>query len=196
MQLGLEVGSGVGQPESLQLGWIAVRVLAQQYEVAGVGDQNETVALPVAADLCAIGGELGVVACGLDLQHAALRELPLLGMARRHLPGGIETEVGMSRALLGQLADAMHPGTQRAAHCVQQVRQRRILGQLASPAARRSDAAEFGEVFLNRRCQLISIRHHIPMLISPVYELRWAIFRVNWNAGGGKEVATDLGPAT
>ena len=39
--------------------------------------------------------------------------------------------VGMARSLLGQLADAIHPGPHRAAHGVQQVVQRRIVRQLA-----------------------------------------------------------------
>ena len=78
---------------------------------------------------------------GFDFHHAALGELPLLGMALRHLLGGVEAEVGMSRALLRQLADAMHPRPQRAAHGVQQVAQREVIGQLAGAAARRTDAA-------------------------------------------------------
>ena len=72
LQLGLEVGGGVGQPESLQLGRIALRVLAQQHEIVGVGHQDEPVALPVAAHLSAVGGKPGVIAGRLDLHHAAL----------------------------------------------------------------------------------------------------------------------------
>ena len=112
LQLGLEVGGGVCQPEGLQLDGLPLRVLPQQHKVAGVGDQHETVALPVAADLRAVGGEPGVVAGGLDLHHAGLGCLSLLGLALRHLPGGVESKVGMSRALLGQLADAIHLGPQ------------------------------------------------------------------------------------
>ena len=112
MQLGLEVGGGAGQPEGLQLGGLAVDVLAQQHEVAGVGDQHETVTVPVSADLGTVGGDPGVVAGRLDLHDAALGRLAPLWLALRHLPGGVETEVGMSRALLRQLADATHPGSQ------------------------------------------------------------------------------------
>ena len=78
LQLRLEVGGGFGQPEGLQLGGIAVGVLAQQHEVAGVGDQHEAIASPVAAHLRAVGGEPGVGIGGLDLHHAAIGRLHLL----------------------------------------------------------------------------------------------------------------------
>ena len=108
LQLGLEVGGGVGQPEGLQLGGLAMRVLAQQHEVAGVGDQRQPVAFPVAAHLGGVGGWPGVIGGRFDLHHAALRRLALLGPPGLHLPGGIEAEVGMPRPLLRQLADAIY----------------------------------------------------------------------------------------
>ena len=78
----------------------------------------------------------------------------------------------MSRSLLRQLADAIHPGPQRTAHGVQQVVQRGIVGQLASAASRHPNAAQLGEILLNRRCQLSSGCHHFPVSISLVYDLR------------------------
>ena len=66
----------------------------------------------------------------------------------------------MSGALLGQLADAIHPGPQRAAHGVQQIVERRIVGQLSGAAARRPDAAQLGEVLLGRRFQYVPTRCH------------------------------------
>ena len=172
LQLGLEVGGGVGQPEGLQLGRVALGILAQQHKVAGVGDQHETVALPVAADLSAVGGEPGVVASWLDLDHAGLRRLSLLRLSLLYLPGGVEAEVGMSRALLGQLADTIHPGPQRAAHRVQQVSQRQVIGQLAGAAARSADTAQLDEVLLNRRRQFSSGCRHFPVYVSFVCDLR------------------------
>ena len=74
----------------------------------------------------------------------------------------------MPRSLLGQLADAINLGPQRAAHGVQQVVQGRVVGQLARAASRRPDASEFGEVLLNRRCQFSSGCRHFPVSISLV----------------------------
>ena len=81
---------------------LTLRVLAQQHEVAGVGDQNETIQPPILADLGAAGGEPGVVASRLDLHHPTIRDLPLLGLALRYLPGGVDAEVRMPHSLLGR----------------------------------------------------------------------------------------------
>ena len=152
LQPGLEAGGGLGQPEGLQLGGSAFRVFAQQHEVAGVGNENKAVAVPVAADLTATGGEPGVVVGRLDLYHAALRRLSLLGLSALGLFCGIEAEVGVPRALLGQLIHAIHLGPGSGSHSVQQVVQRRVVGQLSGTAARSPDAAELGEiVFYGRR---------------------------------------------
>ena len=64
---------------------------------------------------------------GLDLYNAALRRLPLAGPTPLHLPGGVEAQVGMSRPLLRQFADAEHLGPQPGPHRVQQVGQRRVI---------------------------------------------------------------------
>ena len=112
LQLGLEVRQGTGQPEGFQRGRTALGVLAQQHEVTGVGDQHQVVVLPVPADLGAFGGEPGVVTGGLDLHHSALRRLALLGLPPLHLAGGVEAEVRVAGALLGQLTDAEHLGPQ------------------------------------------------------------------------------------
>ena len=96
LQLRLEGGGGPGQPESFQLGRAALRVLAQQHEVAGIGDQHQPVTVPVATHLVAIRGQPGVVADGFDLDHAAFGKLPIALPAPLHLLGGVESEVGMS----------------------------------------------------------------------------------------------------
>ena len=112
MQPGLELAGGIRQTEGLQPGRVALRVLAQQHEVAGVGHQHQPVALPVPADLGAFGGEPGVVVSRLDLHHAAVGQLSLPGAALLHLPSGKETDVGVSRALLSQFNDAEYLGAQ------------------------------------------------------------------------------------
>ena len=45
----------------------------------------------------------------------------------------VEAEVGMSRALVGQLLNAEHLGLQRRAHRVQQIHERPIARPLKSP---------------------------------------------------------------
>ena len=143
---------GVGcQLERFKLCRQAVGVLAHQHEVAGVGDQNQAIAAPVAADLIAIGGEPGVVIGGLDLDNAAFGDLPFAHSAALHLPGGVEAQVGMARAVVGQLADAEDLGLERCADGVQQSGQRRIRRPLAGRAARRAQAAQVAEVGLYRR---------------------------------------------
>ena len=107
---GLELVLCPGEPEGLQPGWVARGVLAEQHEVAGVGDEHEAVPGPVAADLGALGGKPRVVAGWFDLDDAALGELPLAGSSPLQLFGCVESEVGMSRALLGKLADAVDLG--------------------------------------------------------------------------------------
>ena len=48
LEPGLELVLCPGEPEGLQPGWIARGVLAEQHEVAGVGDEHEAVPAPVA----------------------------------------------------------------------------------------------------------------------------------------------------
>ena len=79
---GLELVLCPGEPEGLQPGWVARGVLAEQHEVAGVGDEHEAVPVPVLAHLRALGGQPRVVAGGLDLDDAALGELPLARLPR------------------------------------------------------------------------------------------------------------------
>ena len=86
----------------LQLGGVSLGVLAQQDEVAGVGNEDEAVSLPVAADLGTFGREPSVVARGLDLYDATLGRLALARLSALNLLGGVESEVGVSGALLRQ----------------------------------------------------------------------------------------------
>ena len=162
LQLRLKLREGTGQPEGLQLGGPALGVLAQQHEVAGVGHQDQAVTLPVAADLVAVGGEPGIVAGGLDLHHAALRRLALLGLAPLNLAGGVEAEVRVAGPLLGQLTDAEDLGLQRSAHRVEQVGQRRVVGQLVRAAPGGADAAQVLEIGFHNRYEVGGAAWHIP----------------------------------
>ena len=122
----------------------ALGVLSEQHEVAGVGDEHEAVPAPVAAHLIAVRGQPSVVAGGLDLDHAALGKLSLSRSALLHLAGGVESEVGVARAVVGELGDAGHLGPERGADGVEQVAERRVVGALAGGAAGCPDGTEVG----------------------------------------------------
>ena len=102
LQSSVEIVGGIGKAEGFQTDGLAGGVLAHHHEVEGVGDQHLAIALPVAADLLAVGGEPGAVSGGLDLHHAALGELaPALALpaAALGLARGVESEAGMASAV-------------------------------------------------------------------------------------------------
>ena len=125
----------VRQPEGFEPRRAARFVLAEEHEVARVRHQHRPVAAPIAADLIARGGEPGVVAGGLDLDDAAFRQPALARPAPLDLPRRVEAEVGMSGALVGELADAEHLRPERRADGVQQIPQRRVVGELPRRSA-------------------------------------------------------------
>ena len=129
----------IRQPKRFEPGRPARRILADEHEVARVGHQHQPVALPVAAHLTALRREPCVVARGLHFDHAALRRLPLARAAFLHLLRRVQAEIGVARALLRKLRDAKHLGFQRAAHGIEQSRQRRIVRPL--PRSRRPRSA-------------------------------------------------------
>ena len=143
-----------GEPEGLELGWVAGGVLAEEDEVAGVGDEDEAVLVPVAADLVAIGGEPCVVGGGFYLDDATFGELAIAGLSALHLPGGVESEVGAARAYVLELADAADPGLEGGADGGEEVVEGGVVGELAGCAAGRADAVQVGEVGLYGGCEL------------------------------------------
>ena len=165
LQLGLEVGCGTGQPEGFQLGRVALGVLAQQDEVAGVGDEDKTVSFPVPADLGAFRGQPGVVTSGLDFHDTDLRRLPFPGLSSLHLLCCVKAQVRMPRPLVRQFADTEHLGPQRCPYRVQQVGQRRVIGAFVSATARGTDAPQVVEICLHREAELGSALRHGPPLV-------------------------------
>ncbi len=79
------------------------------------------VAVPIVADLGGLCGQLGIIAGGLYLNDAAFRDLVFRGLAFLHLLGRVEPEVGMTRALVSQLADAEHFGLEGMTNRVEQI---------------------------------------------------------------------------
>ena len=117
----------VGKTEGLQLHGVALGVLSHKHEVAGVGDEHQLVAAPVAADLIARRRQPSVVPGGLDLHYAPLRDLTRPRRSLLNLLLAVKSEVWVARALLGKLAYAEHLGPEHIADGVQQVGQRRVV---------------------------------------------------------------------
>ena len=118
---------------------------------------------PIPADLIAHCREPGIVIGGLHLDHAALRHLPFARSALLHLLRRVEAKVGMTRALVGKLADTEHLRFERRANGVQQIGERPVARPLPGRAARRAHPSEIREVRLDRRRQLrvrSRPRHH------------------------------------
>ena len=137
------------QPEGLQLGGIAIGVLPNQHEVPGVGDQHQPVLVPVLAHLSAFCRQPGVVLGRLDLDDTAFRALPLTRRSLLHLLGCVEADVWMTCALIGKLDNAKDLGFERGAHGVEQVGQRRIVGQFRGGAAGGAHLPETGQVLFH-----------------------------------------------
>ena len=164
MQLALERGIAAGEPEGLERSLLVRRILADECELAQVGHQHQTVAAPVAPDLLAHRWPQHVLVRGLDLDHAAFRCLALAWTPPLHLPGRVEAEIGMARALVGQLADAEYLRPERRADGVKQVRERPVARSLTRRATRGAHPCEIGEVRLDRRDQLRVRTRHLPRI--------------------------------
>ena len=116
-----EVFGVVGQPEGFECGRMTGGVFTYQDEIACIGDQHETVTLPIAADLDAVRGQPSIIIRGFYFGHAAFGELSFLGLALLHLLGRVEPKVGMARALVGEFADTDHFGFESVPNSVQQI---------------------------------------------------------------------------
>lgn len=66
-----EIGFILCQAIGFEFYGFAGGILADEDEVAIVGDENLAVLAPIAADLFAIGGEPRVVGCGFDFNDPA-----------------------------------------------------------------------------------------------------------------------------
>ncbi len=151
-----------GEPKGFEGRGLAVCVLAQQHEVAGVCHEHEPVPTPVTAGLGARSREPCVICRGFHLDHAALWRLPFARRTLLYLFGRVEAEVGMARALVGQFLNAEHFGTDRRADCRQEIAERSIQRPLLGRAPGGPDSAQVGEVLFDRRRQLRGRSAHLP----------------------------------
>ena len=122
--------------------------------------RTKAIAAPVTADLIAFGGHPGVVIGVLDLDNAALGGLAFARPAAPRLPGGVEAQVGMARAVIGEFADAEDLGREHSADGVDESGQRRVGGPLAGRATGSAQAAQVAEVGLDRRREVRYFQCH------------------------------------
>ena len=109
----------------------------------------QPVLVPVLAHLLAVCRQPGVILGRLDLDNPAFRDLPLPRRSFLHLLGGVEADVGVTGALVGKLDNAEDLGFERGAHGVEQVGQRRVVGQFRRGAAGGAHLPETGQVLFN-----------------------------------------------
>src|SRR5690606_1390888 len=88
---------------------------------------------------------------GLDLDDAALRDLPLTRFWRTlaALLPAVEAKIRVTCALVPQLSIADHLRVEKLAKLVQQVLQRRVVRRLAGSAARATDLGHALEIGTN-----------------------------------------------
>ena len=90
--------------------------------------------------------------------------LPLARASLLNLPGRVEAEIGMARALVGKLTDAEHPGLERGADRVEEDPERRMVGELPGRPAGRADAPEVGEIRFDRLSEFRAGYRHRPFV--------------------------------
>ena len=125
----------------------AARVLAQQHEIAVVGDQHKPVFAEITAHLFA--EQLYRQVCGdIDnLHHAPLGRLSVRPFLRRMPPRNHEqAHVGEAGAAIAQVRHAEHARLQFLADRVQRPGQRAIVANFAGARTRGANAGDFRKV--------------------------------------------------
>ena len=163
LQAAVELGAGGGQTERFEGGFGAGGAGADEGELAQVGDQHQAVARPVAGGLLAHRRRPRIIGGRLHLHHAAFGRLPRTRAAALHLPRGVEAEVGMAGALIGQLADAEHARPEGRADRVEQRRQRRVVRPFAGGAPGGANPPQRRKVILRRGGQPPAPALHRPL---------------------------------
>ncbi len=140
-------GIGATETEPLAHLRLAMRVAAEQHEIAVIGNEHQAVLGEVAGDLLAVPLHREVGRNVVYLDHAALRRLAL-GPVRRRLAARHDEQahVGKAGAAVAQVRHAEDTGLQRLAGGVQRAGQRAVIADLARPGAGGVDARDVSEV--------------------------------------------------
>ena len=148
------------QPERFAPSRLSVLVFADEYEVACIRHKHQPVPVPIPADLLPGRSQERIVILTFHFDHAAFRCLALLRLAPLKLLGGVQAEVGMPSALIGQLGHAEDLGLERGADRGEQIVERRIVRPFPRGATGCAHPAQRGEVGFNRGGQACGCRCH------------------------------------
>ena len=145
----------LGQAEPLALARAPVRLLADDEEIAQVGDDHQPVGLEIPGDLVGLRRQPGVVGDGFHLDHAALWVLTLAWLALLELARSVQSEIRMPGAGVGNVGDAVHARPQIRADGIQQVVDGGVIGALARARAGAVRVAQLGEIILDNLDELV-----------------------------------------
>ena len=149
------------QLEGFQPGRAARAVFPHQDKLAQVGDQHQSVALPIAAHLITGRRQAGIIG-GFDFNNAPLGNLIRPWPTFLHLSGAVQPEIRMAGALVRQFLHTEHLGLEQCPHSIEEVGQGAVAGAFARGAAGGMDTVEFGAVGRHRLCQFVAGGRHGP----------------------------------
>ena len=152
----------ISQPECFKRDLFSGWALTHELKFKQVGHQHEAITLPIAAYLIADGLRFRVFIRRLHLDHASFWGLPFAGLAFLYLLFSVEIKIGMARALVRRLHQAIHLGFECGANSVQEIGKRRVGGALISRRARLSNPAQISEKCFDRRREFLRFCRHPP----------------------------------
>ena len=99
-----------GKTVTIKFDWITVSVLSYQSKLAVIGHENQTIVIEILRYLCTLRCQPGVISDALDLNDSTLWDLALTRLTSLYLILCIETEIGIIRTLVAELAIANYLG--------------------------------------------------------------------------------------
>jgi hypothetical protein len=143
----------LGEAVGFEFAGIVILVAADEQEIAVVGDKNPVVVAPVFRDLRAIGGEPGIVLCGLDLDDAAFgtqarNGFLVFGLLK--LVGCVEAKVGVPGAGIRDPANASHLRLEGLADPVEEIFEGAVIGLLGYTGGGGADFVKVFEIGFER----------------------------------------------